>query len=125
VTEYSTFSSCDRGCYKKHYKKKRPVVYHKKKPRCHYVKPRSRSSYKVEVYYTTYGYPAPCCMSGCRTRCTTCCGGATRPRADFVTYSGEPVSRYSAYTNCGSCRSNYYQDQRTADDIYGDMNIDN
>jgi hypothetical protein len=46
-----------------------------------------------------------------------------QPVNDFVTFSGQPA-RYDSYVN-GTAGNQYYQDQRTADDIYGDMNINN
>lgn len=103
-----------RPCYHRyiHHKKKRHYV--------RYAPHRPRSSYSISVYY--YGMVAPCCQSCAAPRC---CGGCTfiQPVDNFVTYSGEP-SRYSYYVN-GTANSDYYQDQRTADDIYGDMNINN
>lgn len=84
-----------KPCYKKHHKPKHYVRHH-----------RPCNSYRLEVYY--YGYVMPCCNSGCRYRC--------QPVDDFVAFSGQPVSYYPYYYE-DTTRSNYYQDQRTADDI--------
>src|SRR5688572_18866516 len=94
----------DCHCYARpvYHAKHRSTCHKPKRHKHHYVKHHSRSSYKIEVYYVTYGYPAPCCQS-CNSSCTRvsrCCSSRC-PSADFVTFSGQP-SRYSGYTSCNS-----------------------
>ena len=126
---YLVYSASSDGCsscvekrvtYKYKYKYKchpRKVTHHVRHhyPRYSY---HPRSHYNISVYYPNY--EAPCCMScGCVSRCGC---QRTQPVNNFVTFSGQPA-RYDSYFN--GTDSNYYQDRRTADDIYSDMNIDN
>jgi hypothetical protein len=84
------------------------------------VSHKERSHYSISVYYYR---TAPCQITSCG------CGVPVRhrcdcPPSDFVTFSGEPASWNDTFME-GTENSEYYQDQRTADDVYPDMNVDN
>lgn len=121
-------SPCVSCCNHPHYQHR----YHKIRHHKYYHRPvyHRRSSYSIRVYYYNACYPYDC-RSGCGAcrpvchscnpchRVSRCCNGTN----DFVTFSGDPAwGRDPCFYGD---ESPYYQDQRTADDVYPDMNIDN